>query len=265
MENRLTNYAMKVKANLLVGAFIVSLLSNFAAAEEAREPTLDSGHSAPAEQAVYYEQRRASRDGTGRFYMGREISHVMGHLGADWLERPSREREQRTDLLVANLPLQADSSVADIGAGTGYFSFRIAERVPGGRVLAVDIQREMLDIIEGRKSAGYPRNVETLLGSERDPGLPENSVDLILMVDAYHEFYWPREMGEAMFSALKPDGLLVLVEYRGEDPAVPIKPLHKMTEKQARAEMEVLGLVWESSEDFLPQQHFLVFRRPAAE
>ncbi|MBT8047795.1 MAG: class I SAM-dependent methyltransferase [Xanthomonadales bacterium] len=194
--------------------------------------------------------------------MGREISHVMGHLGANWLERPDREREERTDRLVERLPLQPDSIVADIGAGTGYFSFRIAKRVPEGRVLAVDIQQEMLDIIEARKKAGYPQNVDTILGSERDPMLPGGSVDLILMVDAYHEFFWPREMGEAMARGLKPGGRIVLIEYRGEDPRVPIKPLHKMTEKQARAEMEVLGLQWESTGDFLPQQHFLVFRRP---
>lgn len=203
-----------------------------------------------------------SRDGIGKFYMGREISHVMGHLGASWLERPSRQHEERTDLLVRNLPLQDHSVVADIGAGTGYFSFRIAERLPGGRVLAVDIQPEMLDIIEARKQQGGPRNVEAVLGTERDPRLPAASVDLVLLVDAYHEFEWPREMGEALFRALRPGGVLVLVEYRGEDPSVPIKRLHKMTRQQAIDEMQAVGLVWERTERFLPQQHFMVFRRP---
>ena len=204
----------------------------------------------------------ASRDGIGKFYMGREISHVMGHLGAGWLERPTREREERTDLLVNNLPLTTNSIVADIGAGTGYFSFRIAERVPDGQVLAVDIQQEMLDIIESRKAGGAPGNVKTILGTERDPRLPEAAVDLILMVDAYHEFSYPREMSQAMVKALRPGGHLILIEYRGEDPAVAIKPLHKMTAAQAIAEMQAVGLEWERTEDFLPQQHFLVFRRP---
>lgn len=209
-----------------------------------------------------YTHGRASRDGIGKFYMGREISHVMGHLGADWLERSGRRREERTDRVVARLPLEADSVVADIGAGTGYFSFRIADRVPQGKVLAVDIQQEMLDIVENRKQETQNQNVETILGSERDPRLPERSVDVILLVDAYHEFSWPREMAQGMFRALKPGGRLVLVEYRGEDPNIPIKRLHKMTERQARKEMESVGLNWERTGDFLPQQHFMVFQRP---
>lgn len=212
----------------------------------------------------YYQFAPASRDGIGKFYMGREISHVMGHLGAGWLERPNRQREERTDLLVDNLPLKESSTVADIGAGTGYFSFRIAERVPGGEVLAVDIQQEMLDIIESRKADGAPDNVKTILGTESDPNLPVAAVDVILMVDAYHEFSYPREMGQAMAKALRRGGYLVLIEYRGEDPAVAIKPLHKMTAVQAIAEMQAIGLEWERTEDFLPQQHFLVFRRPLA-
>ena len=215
-----------------------------------------------ARESEVYEYTKASRDGIGKFYMGREISHVMGHLGASWLERPQRDREEKTSLLVLNLPLEPEDTVADIGAGTGYFSFRMAERVPLGRVLAVDIQREMLDIIETRKTEGLPGNVETVLGTERDPRLPTASIDLILLVDAYHEFSWPREMGEAMAMALKPGGRLILVEYRGEDPSVPIKRLHKMTQKQARKEMQAVGLEWESTGDFLPQQHFMVFRRP---
>lgn len=210
-----------------------------------------------------YTSGRASRDGTGKLYMGREISQVMGHRGAAWLERPGREREERTDLLIASLSLQTNSVVADIGAGTGYFSFPIAERVPEGKVLAVDIQQEMLDIVEARKTRGAAANVDTILGTEQDPRLPEESVDLILIVDAYHEFSHPYEMGSAMATALKPGGRLVLIEYRGEDRSVPIKPLHKMTEEQTRREMAAVGLRWVRTEDFLPQQHFLVFERPA--
>ena len=219
------------------------------------------GATVDAAEAIY-QSGRASRDGIGKFYMGREISHVMGHRGAMWLERPEREREERTDLLVEALPLTEDSVVADIGAGTGYFSFRIAERVPAGRVLAVDIQQEMLDIIESRQAGGAPANVEPVLGDERDPNLADSSVDLILIVDAYHEFSYPHEMGSAMARALRPGGLLVLIEYRAEDPSVPIKRLHKMSEDQAKREMAAAGLEWVRTEDFLPQQHFLVFRRP---
>ncbi len=210
----------------------------------------------------YYEQGRPTRDGIGKVYMDREISYVMGHLGAGWLERPDREREERTDLLIENLPLESDDVIADIGAGTGYFSFPMAQRVPDGKVLAVDIQQEMLDIIADRIEGGAPANVETILGTETDPNLPDAAVDLILIVDAYHEFSYPREMGEAMAAALKPGGTLVLIEYRGEDPRVPIKRLHKMTQAQAKREMAVIGLDWERTEDFLPQQHFLVFRKP---
>ncbi len=181
---------------------------------------------------------------------------------AGWLERPDREREERTDLLIEKLPLEPDDVIADIGAGTGYFSFPMAERVPDGKVLAVDIQQEMLDIIAERIEGGAPANVETVLGTETDPKLPESTVDLILIVDAYHEFSYPREMGEAMAAALKPGGTLVLIEYRGEDRRVPIKRLHKMTEAQAKREMAAIGLDWERTEDFLPQQHFLVFRKP---
>ena len=215
-----------------------------------------------AQETDHYEFKTVSRDGIGKYYMGREISHVMGHQGASWLERPQRDREQKTSRLVRNLPLQPNDTVADIGAGTGYFSFRIAERVPQGKVIAVDIQQEMLDIIDTRKAQGPPQNVETVLGTEHDPRLSPGSIDLILLVDAYHEFSWPREMGEAMVRALKPGGRLVLVEYRGEDPSIPIKRLHKMTEKQARMEMQAVGLDWESTGDFLPQQHFMIFRRP---
>ncbi|MEX2582361.1 MAG: class I SAM-dependent methyltransferase [Gemmatimonadota bacterium] len=209
-----------------------------------------------------YEYGAANADGTGKIYMGREISHVMGHLGAEWLERPTREREERTDLFIDRLPVERDFVVADIGAGTGYFSLPIAERVPDGRVLAVDIQPEMLQIIAERQRELGIENLETVLGDIEDPGLPLGAVDLIFIVDAYHEFSHPREMGRAMFDALKPGGQLVLLEYRAEDRYVPIKRLHKMSEAQARLEMAALGFEWVRTEDFLPQQHFMVFEKP---
>ncbi len=208
-----------------------------------------------------YEYGEPNRDGIGKVYLGREISHVMGHLGARWLERPEREREERTDLLIERLPLEPDDVVADVGAGTGYFSFPMAKRVPEGEVLAVDIQPEMLAIVERRKGELGVTNVRTVLGSVEDPRLDPASVDLILIVDAYHEFSHPREMGTAMAAALRPGGRLVLIEYRAEDPTVPIKRLHKMSEAQAKKEMAAIGLTWRETGSFLPQQHFLVFEK----
>lgn len=209
-----------------------------------------------------YEQRSPSRDGIGKFYEGREISHVMGHRGAAWLERPEREREERTDLLIDLLPIESGDVVADIGAGTGYFTFPVAEHVPGGKVLAVDIQPEMLEIIEARMAESGQSNVETVLGQIDDPGLAEASVDLIFIVDAYHEFSHPYEMGLAMAGALRPGGQLVLVEYRAEDRRVPIKRLHKMSQAQAKREMSAVGLEWVRTEGALPQQHVLIFAKP---
>ncbi len=203
-----------------------------------------------------------SRDGTGKFYMGREISHVMGHLGAGWLERPERELQERTDLLIAGLSLSEDFVVADIGAGTGYFTFPIAQRVPQGKVFSVDIQPEMLARIARRKALENVTNVETVLGEEDDPKLPDNEIDLAFIVDAYHEFSFPREMGERLKESLKPGGHLVLVEYRAEDPRVPIKRLHKMSEVQVKQEMAAIGLDWVRTDSYLPQQHVLIFEKP---
>ncbi|MEN7342691.1 MAG: class I SAM-dependent methyltransferase [Pseudomonadota bacterium] len=209
-----------------------------------------------------YTYRTASRDGTGKVYFGREISEVMGHLGAGWLEREGREREEATDVLVENLPLDPNSVVADIGAGTGYFSVPIAARVPDGRVIAIDIQQEMLDIIDARIETGAINNIETRLSVVDDPRIAPNSVDLVLIVDAYHEFSHPYEMSAAIAAGLKSGGKLVLIEYREEDPSVNIKPLHKMSEAQVKKEMAAVDLVWRETLDVLPQQHFLIFEKP---
>jgi len=208
-----------------------------------------------------YDSKAPSSGGIGKVYMGREISHVMGHLGARWLERDSRENEERTDLFIERLPVEPGDVVADIGAGTGYFALPIAERVESGQVLAVDIQPEMLAVIERRVAERSIGNVRTIEGSVTDPGLPDAGVDLVYIVDAYHEFSYPREMGEAIVRALVPGGKLVLVEYRKEDPDVPIKPLHKMSERQAVAEMEALGLRFVENQRYLPQQHVLIFEK----
>jgi ubiquinone/menaquinone biosynthesis C-methylase UbiE len=209
-------------------------------------------------------ETRAEHDpnGTGTFYMGREIAHVMGHPGADWLDRPEREREEKPAKLLDLLQLAPGDTVADIGAGTGYFSFRIAERVgPQGKVYATDIQPEMLDIIRRRVKEKNVSNIETILGTADDPRLPPNSTDLILLVDVYHELDHPWEMAFGMVKALKPGGRLVLVEYRLEDPAIPVKLVHKMSEKQVRREMEPHGLTWVGTIDALPRQHVIVFRK----
>jgi len=209
-----------------------------------------------------YSHKPASRDGTGKVYLGREIARVMGHAAAGWLERPSREIEEKPRLVVANLGLKPADVVADLGAGTGYFSFLISPLVPRGEVLAVDIQPEMLAIIEKRRRAEGVTNVTTVLGGEKDPRLPEGRVDLVLMVDAYHEFSYPWEVMTAVVKALKPGGRVVLVEYRGEDRALRIKRLHKMTEAQTRREMAFVGLRWLETRNVLPSQHLMVFVKP---
>jgi ubiquinone/menaquinone biosynthesis C-methylase UbiE len=209
-----------------------------------------------------YTQKTPTRGGTGKMYMDREISQVMGHLGAGWLERSEREREERTDLLVKNLELKPKEIVADIGAGSGYFTFRMAKLVPEGKAYAVDISKEMLAIVKGRIGKFKTENVIPVLSTITDVKLPENSVDCVLIVDAYHEFSHPREMTLSILKALKPGGRLVLIEYRLEDPKVPIKRLHKMTQAQSQKEMKAIGFDWKETRDMLPQQHFMVYLKP---
>ena len=221
----------------------------------------ESSPSAPDTSDVYT-QTAPSRDGIGKVYMGREISRVMGHRGAAWLERPERARKEQPALLVDSMRLAPDDVVADIGAGTGYFTFRIAPKVADGRVFAVDIQPEMLDIMRGKIDQQGIDNVTLVQGTVRDPRLPADSIDAALMVDAYHEFAYPREMMLNLREALVPGGRVYLVEYRKEDPSIPIKPLHKMTEAQAKKEMRAVGLEWVATEEMLPRQHFMIFQKP---
>jgi ubiquinone/menaquinone biosynthesis C-methylase UbiE len=215
------------------------------------------------QESSYYELKEASRDGTGKFYMDREIAHVMGYQGATWLERKDREKEERTDLLIQALALQPTDVVADMGAGTGYFTFRMSPRVPKGKVLAVDIQPEMIAYLEENKAKHGAKNVETVLCTEQNPNLPPNTVDVVLLVDAYHEFSYPREVMGHIVKALKPNGRVALVEYRAEDPEVQIKPLHKMTVEQAVKEMKAVGLHLIENKTLLPQQHLMLFGKEA--
>ena len=235
---------------------IVVLVASWAA----QPLTADDKSSAPPSR---YETRADhDPDGIGKFYMGREIAHVMGHLAADWLERPEREQEEQPKKLLELLKLKPGDVVADIGAGSGYHTFRIAERVgPTGKVFAVDIQPEMLALIRQRMKARKVTNIEPIQGTEKDPKLPPDSVDLILLVDVYHEFEYPFEMTEAMIRALKPGGRLVFVEFRLEDPKVPIKLVHKMTERQVRKEMQPHPVTWQETIGTLPWQHVIVFKK----
>jgi ubiquinone/menaquinone biosynthesis C-methylase UbiE len=218
----------------------------------------------PAAEPERYETR-AEHDpnGIGKFYLGREIAHVMGHQAAGWLERPERQEEERTDLLIEALDLKPGQVVADIGAGTGYISEKMARKVGDeGAVYAEDIQPEMIALLKRKLQLLRLTNVRPLLGTETDPRLPAATVDLIIMVDVYHEFDRPYEMTENMISGLKPGGRLVFVEYRGEDPAVPIKLVHKMTEAQVKKEMAAFpGMEWAETKEMLPQQHIIFFRK----
>ena len=216
-----------------------------------------------AEHPGYIDAPERRTTGIGKFYMDREISFVMGHRAAGWLNRPERIREEMPDDVVANMGLESDQVVADIGAGSGYFSFRIADRVPSGKVLAVDIQPEMLQLIERQKTNKGVANIEEVLGQVDNPNLAPNSIDAAIMVDAYHEFSHPFEMINGIYNALRPGGRIFLLEYRGEDDSVPIRPLHKMTEEQVVKEMSIFGLEWTETLDFLPWQHMMIFTKPS--
>lgn len=209
-----------------------------------------------------YVYRSGNPDGIGKWYMGREIAHTMHHAHAEWLDRPEREREERPAKMMDRMKVAATDVIADIGCGTGYHSIRLARLVAKGKVYAVDIQASMLDSVFVRSMVEGLENVDPVLGTTIDPGLPAASIDKVLLVDVYHEFDHPHEMMQGIVKAMKPGALLFLVEFRGEDARVPIKPLHKMTKAQAVKEMEAAGLVFESGWGGLPWQHFLVFRKP---
>jgi SAM-dependent methyltransferase len=208
-----------------------------------------------------YREGQGSPDGIGKFYEGREIAAVMGFEGASWLERPSRASEERPDLLLQELRLQAGMTVADIGAGSGYLSRRMAPVVGPGRVFAVDVQPQMVAMLTELSQRPEFKNLVPIQGDADNVKLPPASIDLAVFVDVYHELAYPYELMRSLIRALKPGGQVVLVEYRGEDPAVPIKPLHKMSEAQVRREMSKLPLTWERTSERLPMQHIVVFRK----
>ena len=208
-----------------------------------------------------YTYKRGDYNGIGKWYMGREIAYVMGFQGINWLERSEREIEEDVSTLIKNMEINTDDTIADIGAGSGYHVFRMAPLAENGLVYAVDIQPEMLEATELKKRLKRVSNVETVLGSEKSINLPKNSLDKILLVDVYHEFSYPAEMVESIKNALKSNGQLFLIEYRGEDSSVPIKKIHKMTVKQSIKEMEAAGFRLKENIDNLPWQHCMIFEK----
>ena len=198
-------------------------------------------------------------NGIGKWYMGREIAHVMGFQGIGWLDRPEREEEENTSKLLGNMNIESNDDIADIGAGSGYHVFKMASMAGKGLIYAVDIQEEMLAALHKNKENAKAKNVVPIKGSDINVNLPENSVDKVLLVDVYHEFDHPLEMILSIKKALRVDGKLFLIEYRGEDDAVPIKKIHKMTEKQAVKEMLAAGMKLERNIGNLPWQHCMVF------
>lgn len=231
-------------------------------------PADDAAPETSTKAPRYERRQRHDPNGIGKFYLGREIAQVMGHQGIAWLERPEREEEERLSLLMDGLRLAPGMVVADIGAGSGVIARMIAHRVgPEGTVLAVDIQQEMLDALTARSRLAGIRNIEPVLGTVKSPRLPPESVDLAVMVDVYHEFAFPYEMLREIARALKPGGRVAFVEYRLEDPEVPIKLVHKMSEAQVKLEalQPEFGLEWVETYGKLPRQHVVIFRRRMVE
>ena len=219
---------------------------------------------ADAQTAAPYTTATASPDGIGKIFHGREIAKVMGHPALGWLEREERESEEAPSKAIAMMALAPDAVIADVGTGSGYYAFRISPKIPRGKVMAIDIQPEMLDAVRKHAAELKITNVMPVLGAIDDLKLEPSSLDAALLVDAYHEFSQPAEMLSSMMKSLKPGGKIFLLEFRGEDAAVPIKPLHKMTGAQAKLEFEAAGFRFVESKPGLPWQHFLVFERPSS-
>ena len=208
-----------------------------------------------------YTYKPRSSDGTGKFYADREIAQVMGSEGAEWLDRKDRQKEENSRLAIEKMNLLPTSVVADIGAGTGYFTFKIAEKVPQGKVYAVEIQDELIRYLNNQKNELGDSNVVVIKGDAKSPHLPDNSIDLALLIDVYHELQYPKEMMHSISKALKKNGKLLLLEYRAEDPKIPILPLHKMTVEQINKEMVANGFKLSLDGEFLPIQHFLLYEK----
>jgi ubiquinone/menaquinone biosynthesis C-methylase UbiE len=239
-----------------ITVIIISMLFSFGTCQVSKkkpQPKLKS-------HTTYTFGKRSS-DGIGKYYLGREISFIMSAEGADWLERNNRQQEENTKLAIEKMQLSPQTVVADIGAGTGYYTFAIARKIPYGKVYAVEIQEEMIKYLNDKKLSTGISNVEIIKGSQQSPNLPENSVDLAIMVDVYHELEFPHEMLHSIKRSLKKGGTILLLEYRAEDASIAIKPHHKMTISQANKEMEANGFKLMYNGQFLPMQHFLLYTR----
>ncbi len=208
-----------------------------------------------------YSFKKPSQNGVGKVYMGREIASVMSFDGVDWLERNTRTKEENTMLAISKMPVRKNAVVADIGAGSGFYTFRIAPKVPEGKVYAVEIQGNAVEYLKKKASSLRRNNVTIIKGSEKSPGLPEGTLDLAIMVDVYHELLYPQEFLQSIRRSLKSNGKLLLLEYKAEDPDVRIKSEHKMSVAQVRKELEHNGYRLVQNGQFLPLQHFLVFEK----
>jgi SAM-dependent methyltransferase len=206
-----------------------------------------------------YTFKKGDQNGIGKWYLGREIAHVMGYEGINWLERPEREKEENTWKLIKNMNIRPTDVIADIGAGSGYHVFKIAPLANKGAVYAIDIQLEMLQAILGNNQYKINKNIELVQGNEKSVNLPKNTFDKVLLVDVYHEFNFPLEMILSIKTSLKTNGKIYLIEYRSEDPLIPIKKIHKMSEKQAIIEMKAAGFKLQENIDNLPIQHCMIF------
>ena len=226
------------------------------------QSTYSSSPQAASTEPAYEHREVHDPNGTGKFYMGREIAQVMGPGGIVWLDRPQREEEERPAIVLEALDLKGGEVVADVGAGSGFYTFKIAPKVgKTGKVLAVDIQDEMIKTIRQRATEQKITNVEVIKGSESDPNLPPNGVDVVLMVDVYHELSYPFEVMTKIRQALKPGGRMVFVEYRKEDPKVRIKEVHKMSVEQLEKEMKAVKLTPLRTVETLPLQHIVIFEK----
>ncbi len=248
------NLSRRTLSAWLVSPVFAGLLAPASAQKAASGPT----------GIARYSKVRPSPDGIGKVYMGREIAGVMGWQGAAWLEREEREKEERGDLLLRELALRPGMNVADIGAGTGYYTRRMAPLLaPSGTVYAVDVQPEMIRMMNALADKAGLTNIKPVLASADNVKLPDASIDLAIMVDVYHELEFPWEVMESIVRALKPGGRVAFVEYRAEDARVPIKALHKMSEAQVRREASAHALVYERTATALPWQHVVIFRKAA--
>ncbi|RZK35785.1 MAG: class I SAM-dependent methyltransferase [Pedobacter sp.] len=234
---------MKISNFLILFCFLISLQTAF------------------AQDQSPYTFKKPSANGTGKVYMGREIAQVMSFEGVEWLERNSRTEEENTNLALASLPLKSNIVVADVGAGSGFYTFRVAKQMPKGKVYAVEIQDDAIAYLKKKVIDDRLTNVEVIKGTAKEPNLPANSIDLAFMVDVYHELQYPQAYLAALSKALKPNGQLLLLEYKEEDPTVAIKPEHKMSVKQVKKELAVNGFKLVKNGKFLPLQHFLLFEK----